>query len=378
MKIKDNKLKNNFILATYVFLLVLTLMYFPKILAFAGTIISTIKPFIIGLGIAFVLNILVKIFELKIIPKIDKKNRFLKYKRAISIILATATMFLSFWALVVFVLPQLIESCKILFESIPEYMKHFETWIMPYLNSVELINSIWESVIGAWKEILQVTTQVLGQSVNTVVNTTFSITSGVVQIILGFVISIYMIASKEELILHIKKVLYAIFEKKTVKNIIRIGRITNDTFSKFIAGQCMEALIIGCLCFVGMIMFKMPYPLLISVIIGCTNMIPIFGPIIGTIPGAFILLMINPTKALWFIVFIVVLQQIESNLIYPKVVGNSIGLSAIWVLFAITLGGGMFGLLGMLLGVPTVAVVYSLVRDSINSKLTEKKIVIKK
>ena len=377
MKTPNLKFKENILIATYSLFLAFLLINFVNIIGFLGELISIIKPFIIGLGIAFVINLLVKIYENKLIPTLDKKNRLAKSKRGIALIMSLTTLAVLIWLLLAFVIPQLIDSMKILVESIPGYMKSLENLVMPYISETKFLSSIWENIVVAWKDILQFASQFVGQSISGIVNTTFSITNGVYTIIISFVISIYMIISKEELIFGVKKITYVLFGKKNAEKIIKIGRLTNTTFSKFIGGQCMEAIIVGILCFIGMLILRMPYPLLISVIIGATNMIPIFGPFIGTIPSAFILLMVDPSKALWFIVFIIILQQIESGLIYPRVVGGSIGLSAIWVLFAITIGGELFGLIGMLLGVPTVAVIYVLVKDNVENKLKEKKIVIK-
>lgn len=377
MKTPNLKFKENILIATYSLFLAFLLINFVNIIGFLGELISIIKPFIIGLGIAFVINLLVKIYENKLIPTLDKKNRLAKSKRGIALIMSLTTLAVLIWLLLAFVIPQLIDSMKILVESIPGYMKSLENLVMPYVSETKFLSSIWENIVVAWKDILQFASQFVGQSISGIVNTTFSITNGVYTIIISFVISIYMIISKEELMFGVKKITYVLFGKKNAEKIIKIGRLTNTTFSKFIGGQCMEAIIVGILCFIGMLILRMPYPLLISVIIGATNMLPIFGPFIGTIPSAFILLMVDPSKALWFIVFIIILQQIESGLIYPRVVGGSIGLSAIWVLFAITIGGELFGLIGMLLGVPTVAVIYGLVKDNVENKLKEKKIVIK-
>lgn len=374
MKLPDSKLKENILIVTYFLILAFVLINLSNILGLLGSFASIIKPFIIGLGIAFTTNLLVKIYENKLIPKIDKNNKLKKYKRALSIILSILTLAILFWALLVFVLPQFVDSIKILVDSIPGYVKSLEEFVAPYVSSTEILNTLWENLVGAWRDILQFAGQFLRQSITGIVNTTFTITNGIFTTVISIVIAIYMLISKEDLILGLKKIVYAIFNEKISKKIMHVGRLSNETFSKFLGGQCLEAVIIGVLCFIGMLILRMPYPLLVSVIIGATNIIPIFGPLIGTIPSAFILLMIDPSKALVFIIFVVVLQQLESNLIYPKVVGGSIGLSAIWVLFAITVGGELFGLIGMLLGVPTMAVIYRLVKDGIDNRLKEKKI----
>ena len=181
-----------------------------------------------------------------------------------------------------------------------------------------------------------------------------------------------MLASKETLIYQIKKILYAFLNNAIVDKILSVGRLTNNTFAKFITGQCIEAIILGVLCFIGMTIFKMPYSLLISVLIGVTALIPVFGAFIGTIPAVFLILIINPIQAIWFVVFILCLQQFEGNIIYPRVVGNSVGLSAIWVMLAMLVGGSTLGLIGMLIGIPLFSVAYQLIKDYTNKRLNKK------
>jgi predicted PurR-regulated permease PerM len=206
------------------------------------------------------------------------------------------------------------------------------------------------------------------------INITLGVTSTIINFALAIITAIYVLSSKEKLALQIKKILYAYFNKEKVNKILKVGRLTNYKFSKFVTGQCIEAFILGGLCFIGMSIFKMPYPLLVSIIIGVTALIPIFGAFIGIIPGVFIIFMISPVSALWFVVLVIVIQQIEGNLIYPFVVGNSIGLSALWVLFAITVGGNSFGVMGMILGLPLFGVLYTLFAESTNRKLEERNI----
>ncbi|MBM6860610.1 AI-2E family transporter, partial [Clostridium saudiense] len=207
-------------------------------------------------------------------------------------------------------------------------------------------------------------------------NITVGFTSGLVNFILSLIFSIYMLLNKERLQLGMKKVLYAFSKKNFADKVMYLGKIANESFSSYIGGQFIEAIIIGVLCFIGMLVLRMPYALLISVLVAVTALIPIFGAFIGTIPSAFIILIIDPMKALWFIIFIIVLQQIEGNLIYPKVVGSSVGLPPIWVMLAMLIGGNTFGLLGMLLGIPTFSVIYKVSREYINKRLNNKNIVV--
>ncbi len=229
-------------------------------------------------------------------------------------------------------------------------------------------------MLGAWQEILQGIGQILSGVLNGIVSTTVSATSTIINFSIGFVFAIYMLLTKESLIVQIKKILYSIMKKEKVEALISVGRLTNITFNKFFTGQLIEAVITGGLCVIGMVIFRMPYPLLIGTIVGITNMLPVVGPFIGAIPSAFIIFMVDPKQAFWFVIFILALQQLESNLIYPKVVGTSIGLSALWVLIAITIGGNIAGAIGMLVAVPSMAVIYKLVAGAVNSRLAKRNI----
>ncbi|WP_346873677.1 AI-2E family transporter [Clostridium sp. UBA5988] len=186
------------------------------------------------------------------------------------------------------------------------------------------------------------------------------------------IISIYLLAGKEKFFAQIKKFLYAMLPEKPVKYVIELTRSSHKTFIGFLGGKLLDSLIIGVICFVGMKIFKMPYPLLVSFIIGITNIVPVFGPFIGAVPSVIIIFITSPIKALWFILFILVLQQFDGNILGPKILGNSTGLTAFWVMFAILLGNGLFGVVGMILGVPTFAVIYSIIVSVINNALKEK------
>lgn len=369
MKI-DNKTKGYMYLITYSILLVCCFQNFSSIISSIQSVASVLMPFIIGFGIAFVLNIVLKFYENKIL--LFKH----KCKRGIGILLTITTVITIFIGLIVFIVPQLIESVKVLGESIPGYIQSAQEAIKPLLQSTEFLAKVYEYMVDIWKDLFQLAGQFVASSVNGIVDTTVSATSGIITFCIGFVAAIYMLIRKELFVLQMKKILFAFLDENKAIKIIEIGKLTNETFSKFLAGQLTEAFILGVICFFAMIIMGMPFPLLISVIIGLTNMLPIVGPFIGSIPSAFILLMVSPKYAIWFVIFVIVIQQIESQLIYPKVVGTSIGLSPLWVLFAITVGGSLGGAIGMLLGVPTVAVLYKLISTEINNRLLNKNIFI--
>ena len=186
------------------------------------------------------------------------------------------------------------------------------------------------------------------------------------------IFAVYMLLSKEKLLLTAKKVFYAHLNKDTADHIVSIFKHANKVFRSFVGGQITEAFILGILCYIGMLIFRMPYAPLISVIMGVSSLVPVIGPIVGTIPSAILILLESPIVALWFVIYIIVLQQVEGNVIYPRVVGSAIGISGFWVLLAVTVGGGLFGVLGILIGVPLMAVIYTLYGEFVNKKIAEK------
>lgn len=376
MKELNKKFKDNILLGTYLIILCFILLNLKSVASALGNIFNIINPFIIAFCMAFVLNLPMKFFENKVFKFLDKeKSSFVRgLKRPLSILATFITVIGLIIALGLFVIPQLISSISTLLDTVPDYIKSFESLINQYVSSTEVLQNIYNTLIGTWRELLQFFANFLTTSLSSILNTTVTITSGIVNFILSLVLTIYMLASKETLIYQLKKLLYAFTKKNIADKTIEIGRLANNTFSKFITGQCVEACILGALCFVGMSIFSMPYALLISVLIGVTALIPVFGAFIGTIPAVFLILIINPIQALWFIVFILCLQQFEGNIIYPRVVGNSVGLSAIWVMLAMLVGGSTLGLMGMLIGIPCFSVAYQLIKDFTNKRLSKKEI----
>ena len=372
----NKKFKENLLLGTYLVILYFILLNIKLVMAALGGVLGIISPFITAFAIAFVLNLPMKFFEEKVFDFLDKeKSSFVRgLKRPLSILATFVTLIGLIVALILFVVPQLASSLSTLLDAVPGYMNSFEKLLNQYLSSTEILQNIYDTLINTWQEILKYLANFLSTSLTGILNTTVSITSGFINFILSLVLTIYMLASKETLIYQIKKMLYAFLNHNIVDKILSIGRLTNTTFAKFITGQCIEAVILGVLCFIGMNIFKMPYSLLVSVLIGVTALIPVFGAFIGTIPAVFLILIINPIQALWFIVFILCLQQLEGNIIYPRVVGNSVGLSAIWVMLAMLVGGSTLGLIGMLIGIPLFSVAYQLIKDYTNKRLIKKEV----
>lgn len=297
--ILGDKFKEYWGIVTYVVVLVYAIFNFSNLISGVKSIIGIISPFIVGIAIAFVLNLVMKIFEEKIFNFLsDKKyKKYLKFKRPLSVFFTFITVFLIILSLISFIIPQLIDSISKLTNAVPSYMKSFEIFISKYVTHTEILNTVWNNFLSAWKEVIQFTGQVLASSLTSVVNITVGFTSGLFNFILSIIFSIYMLLNKEDLQLGMKKVLYSFIRKSFADRVIRLGKISNEVFSSYIGGQFIEAIIIGVLCFIGMIILRMPYSLLISVLIAVTALIPIFGAFIGTIPSAFIILIIDPMKA---------------------------------------------------------------------------------
>ncbi|EOU1762588.1 AI-2E family transporter [Clostridium perfringens] len=372
MEFKNNKIKDYIFLSTYIILLIFFFINIKDIMNFLYKFLGIIKPFIWGIAIAFILNIPVKLIE----KNLGNSKFFKGMKRSFSITLTFLFFILAITLFILFVIPQLLSSISTLMNSIPEYLSQFEKFLeVNAINNSQsqvMMQNIINELLNMWKEILKVTSQIVGTSLGYLLDFTLGITYGVINFFLSLILAIYMLASKEILISQLKLIIYAFVSKNKADRIIELGKMCNEMFSKFILGQCTEALVIGVLCFIGMIILKMPYALLISVVIGVTALIPVFGAFLGTIPSAFIILIIDPIKALWFIIFIIVLQQLEGNLIYPRVVGSSIGLSALWVMFAMIVGGSLFGIIGMLIGIPIFGVVFKILKRVANRKINEK------
>lgn len=342
--------------------------------SFITYIIKIFMPFIIGVMIAFVLNVLLNVVENKLFKKLNEKNGkvWKKIKRPTSLI----TTFIIIIALIAFILglliPQLQNTATIFTENFDSYKKE-SIKILDKIGiddkDIKVLNKNIEKIKGE-------VTSYVGDNKQEIVQTTFGVASSVVgtitSLVLGIVFAIYILAKKEDLARQSKKILKAYFPEKKEKRIREIADLSNKTFGNFISGQCLEALIIGVLCFIGMFILQIPYASTISVLVGFTALIPVFGAFIGTVIGAFLILMVDPTKAIIFIIFILILQQLEGNLIYPKVVGKSVGLPGIWVMVAVTVGASIAGVLGMLLSVPICSVLYSILKTDVNNRIDQK------
>ena len=338
---------------------------------------SVFAPVILGICIAFVVNLPMSFIEKKLFPeKATSKHKWLnKIKRPVSLILGWLFIILIFTIFLMLIIPELYKAIMNFSRLLPYYMDSFGYNVIKWLDTLHLDAELLRNF--DWNSLSTKLADYLESAGTALVGKTVTITTGVFttlfNIILGFVFSCYFLVSKEFIIKQLKKLYASLVKHKTFDNTMVVLSLANETFSRFLVGQCAEACILGILCYIGMCILRIPYPIMISSLIAITALIPIFGAFIGTALGAFLILLISPIKALWFVIFILILQQIESNLIYPKVVGKSVGLEGVWVLFAVTLGGRLFGALGLLISVPVFSIIYCLIRAYVHTKQEENK-----
>lgn len=374
---KDKTRKDIIIIISYIALVIFALVNFSKILAFLGKVISIFSPFLLGIILAFVLNVLNNFIEKKIFGKIKPSKIWNKIKRPLCITLSLILVFLTIFFVMNLLIPQLKNSASLFTDTLPAYKED----IIGILNKFDVDESTVNKVGEYLDNFGKVITDYIKGNSKDVITVTTEVATSVVNIIskgiITLVFAIYMIAQKETLSRQINKVMKAYLKPKTINKIDTVGTLANKTFSNFVTGQCLEALIFGSLVFVGMLIFRFPYASTIGVLLGFTALIPIFGAFIGTAIGFILIMMVSPVKAILFVVFIIVLQQIEGNLIYPRVVGKSIGLPGMWVLLSVTVGGSIGGILGMLIATPLCSLLYALFTRMINDRLKSNKIVTK-
>ena len=377
VSMKDKTRKDIIIIISYIALVIFALVNFSKILAFLGKVISIFSPFLLGIILAFVLNVLNNFIEKKIFGKIKPSKIWNKIKRPLCITLSLILVFLTIFFVMNLLIPQLKNSASLFTDTLPAYKED----IIGILNKFDVDESTVNKVGEYLDNFGKVITDYIKGNSKDVITVTTEVATSVVNIIskgiITLVFAIYMIAQKETLSRQINKVMKAYLKPKTINKINTVGTLANKTFSNFVTGQCLEALIFGSLVFVGMLIFRFPYASTIGVLLGFTALIPIFGAFIGTAIGFILIMMVSPIKAILFVVFIIVLQQIEGNLIYPRVVGKSIGLPGMWVLLSVTVGGSIGGILGMLIATPLCSLLYALFTKMVNDRLKSNKIVTK-
>ena len=335
-------------------------------------IISILQPFFMGFIIAYLLDFFLRFFEQKVFETKWFKKTKIKSKRVLGLFLTYAITILLLGSFIQFVLPQLIDSIVKLINDIPSYIVKSTNIASELFSKYNLSDEYLSIVNENLKKLLDYSIKVATDLVPVLANLLKNIAASIWNIILGFIISIYLLKDKEKFLLLGRKIIYASLPLNFAKKVIKLVKKSNYIFGKFLFGKLLDSFIVGIVTFIVLVVFNMPYPTLISVIIAVTNIVPFFGPFMGAIPSFLIILIVSPSKAGWFLLIILIIQQIEGNLIVPKILGKSMGMSAFWILFAILVAGKFFGVAGMVLGVPMFAVLYSLIKELIEEKLIRK------
>ena len=356
-------------------LLVLILMKFDQVWGAVSTVAGTVAPVFYGIAIAYILNVFVHFFEdVAFRPFRDSKSKaWAKVRRPLSVALAYLVVALVIVFIAAFIIPGMVESLSVLADTVqqnaPVYFNNAMAWLNNFAQENDL-TFIEEFLAGFnWSTLLSSLTEVLRDFLSSLVGVTFNVASGVFAAVMGFIFSVYMLMGKEKLLRGVKSSLLAFLPKAAARKVGQVATLTNKVFFNFIRGQLLECVILGSLCYVGMSILRLDYALLISSVVALGALIPILGAYIGAAVGVIILLLVHPLDAVIFLVFLLILQQVEGNLIYPRVVGSSIGLPPLWTLFAVVFWGGVLGIPGILFGTPATAVLYRLFRSSVRARL---------
>lgn len=362
--------KNCFKVGISALLLYLCIRFSENVFAFIGLIFAALAPVVIGGVIAYLVNLLMSFYERHYFPKLSHKKAVIKSRRAVCMPAAILTLLAIISLIFGLVIPELVECVKTFIKVIPSFIdallkNDFINRVIPEMLIDKLDSVNWQSFI---EKGIGFVTQGVGGAVDVVFSTIVSIASGVVTGFLSVIFAIYLLASKEKLLGQGQRLCAVYLGEKKYRRVSYFFEVVNDCFRKYIVGQCIEAVILGVLCMLGMLALRLPYAAMIGALVGFSALIPVAGAYIGAGVGAVMILTVSPVKALIFLVFLIILQQIEGNLIYPRVVGNSLGLPAFWVLLAITVGGSVMGVVGMLIGVPITSAIYRFIREDVTKR----------
>lgn len=354
---------------------------FTSISNIFGKIFRILKPIIYGLVIAYLLNPIVKLVERHVTPflekKLKRKETAWRMGRGTGVFVSLIVAVFVIVALCNMLIPELYRSIRNLVVTLPEQMNDWAADMNVLLANNSTLDNMLRNIITEGTKALEnwLKTDLISQTNTLMSNLTvgvINVVNEIMNILIGFIVSVYTLFSKEQFSAQCKKLIYALMNPHHANMTLHITKKSNEIFGGFIIGKIIDSAIIGVLCFLCLSIMKMPYTLIVSVIVGVTNVIPFFGPYIGAIPSTILIMLAEPIEGLYFVIFILILQQIDGNIIGPKILGDSTGLSAFWVIFSILLGGGLFGFVGMIMGVPTFAVIYYIVQMFINQKLEGK------
>ncbi len=344
-------------------------------------VLQIFSPVIYGIVFAYVLNPVMVFVERYTKPllrkwKVPEKN-VNTLGRAVSVIAAMLVGLAAVYGFFALLLPNLVESVTGIVSNMPQYYETAQKWVEglthEYPDYAGIINTLYDKIFEGVESWFQ--TAILDNMDSLVVNITtqvYAVIKSLMNVLIGVVAAVYMLLSKEKFLAQTKKIVVATMKRGRADRLLEVCSHSNKMFSGFISGKILDSLIIGVLCYIGMSILKLPYPPLVATIVGVTNVIPFFGPIIGAVPSALLIVLVNPMKALYFLIFVFALQQLDGNVIGPRILGDAVGLPSFWILVSITVFGAVFGFAGMLLGVPVFAVIYMLVRETVERRLEEK------
>lgn len=379
MDLNKTNIKKLLGIITFAILLYVGLQHLNYVGAFFAAVFELIFPFLLGGGIAFILNVLMRDLEHRIFERNKMKNASLKkLKRPISLLLTLLIVIGAFFLVMFLVIPEIVNTIKTISLKSDDFVLQINQITSFVEEKYPDIAALLGNYQFDWEKIGSNIFTFLQSSVGNMLKSTFSIASsilgGMIDFFLGFIFAVYILLQKEKLGQQARKLIYAFLPEKAGDKLISIGSLSFKTFSRFLSGQCLEAVILATIFFAAMTIFQFPYALMISVLIGFMSLIPVFGAFIGCFIGAFLILIIDPVMALWFILLFIIIQQIEGNLIYPHVVGGSVGLPSMWVLVAVTIGGSTLGVVGMLIFIPISSVVYTILREETSNRIRLRKI----
>ena len=359
----------------------MALRFLPDLRRALGKLLKILSPFIWGFVITYLIAPLMRLLERSVFGPLcrrlfakNKKSDGSKLARGLAVLVSELTMVAVLTALVYLILPQLYSSIETIVKNGPDYLRDLSAWVTGLLdNHPEITKYVQEALNTLNTDIMSwVSNKLLpgvGNLVTSLIEGGYVVVQGVYNLLIGIIVSIYLLSDLEHFTAALRKLNYSWFSLETAEKVREAVEFTDRTFMGFISGKLLDSAIIGLICYIVCAILNMPYALLVSVIVGATNIIPFFGPFIGAVPSALIILMVDPLKCLIFIVFIIILQQIDGNFIGPKILGSSIGITSFWVLFAIVVGAGLFGFPGMVLGVPVFVVIYTFLTKRVDERL---------
>ena len=344
--------------------LILIVIYFPQILSGLALVLNAASPLFVGCALAYILNLLLKKLDF---PR-SQKPFVRKSRRPVCLLLSLVLLVCIAGLVINIVVPELSSSFQLIAKEIPGVIETARQWLLDHSDRLPSLQKALKELNIDWASLSQKLIGIVTAGAGGVFSSVMSLLSSafglITNIVIGFIFALYLLLNKEKLCRQLRRIIETWIRPARQEKIMYVAGVAHRTFSAFIGGQCVEAVILGCLCALGMMIFRFPYAAMTGTVIGVTALIPIVGAYIGAAIGAFMILTINPLQAVFFLIFLVILQQLEGNLIYPRVVGTSIGLPGLWVLAAITLGGGLLGISGMILSVPTAATAYKLIREA--------------